>query len=243
MAQAAMRLGVIYPVGGADQEYYQFAEALGDHVRVYLITTRLMGGDQDHRIEALMETARIDYLENAARRLASLSPDVAVWACTSASFIVGRDGAAAQASAIAAVTGCPASSTSIAFANALEAFGIKKVAVMATYPEDVARRFEAFLAAWQVEVCGLRWLDVISGWEAGTLEPQAVVEAVRAADKPEAQAILVPDTALPTLGLIDGLEAELGKPVLTANQVTLWEALRLAGVEARAQGWGRLLAA
>ena len=38
------------------------------------------------------------------------------------------------------------------------------------------------------------------------------------------------------------LERELGKPVLTANQVTLWSALRLSGATAVGPGQ-RLLAA
>ena len=40
---------------------------------------------------------------------------------------------------------------------------------------------------------------------------------------------LVPDTALPTLDILAELEESLGKPVLTANQVTLWQAFHLAG--------------
>jgi len=39
---------------------------------------------------------------------------------------------------------------------------------------------------------------------------------------------------------IKGLEERLGLPILTANQVTLWEALRLAGVLQRRRDWGRL---
>ena len=48
-------------------------------------------------------------------------------------------------------------------------------------------------------------------------------------DNPDAEAILVPDTALHTVAWLEQLEAAVGKPVLTANQVTFWEALRLAG--------------
>lgn len=39
--------------------------------------------------------------------------------------------------------------------------------------------------------------------------------------------MLLPDTALHTAAHLPALEAELGKPVLTANQVTAWEGLRL----------------
>jgi hypothetical protein len=52
----------------------------------------------------------------------------------------------------------------------------------------------------------------------------------------------VPDTALHTARWLDELEAAVRKPVLTANQVTMWEALRLAGRPVRATGPGRLFA-
>jgi maleate isomerase len=44
-----------------------------------------------------------------------------------------------------------------------------------------------------------------------------------------------------TLGIVDRLEAAIGKPVLTTNQVSLWAVLRLAGYQAPVFGWGRLL--
>jgi maleate cis-trans isomerase len=243
MTKSELRLGVIYPVGGADHEYYRFAERAGTPMRVFLVTTRLMGDETDHSVEALMRTGRTDYLENAAARLATLVPDVALWACTSASFVVGRAGAEDQVKAISARAGCPAGSTSLAFVNALAALGARRVAIMATYPEEVARRFESFLGEFGVSVSDLHWLGAPSGYDAGLIPPAEVCRAVRDADHAEADAVLIPDTALPTLDLIEDLEAELGKPVLTANQVTLWEGLRLAGRRVGTPGMGRLLAA
>ena len=52
---------------------------------------------------------------------------------------------------------------------------------------------------------------------------------VAAADHPDAEAVLVPDTAMHTLAIVDKLEAAVGKPVLTANQVTVWKGLDLLG--------------
>jgi maleate isomerase len=65
---------------------------------------------------------------------------------------------------------------------------------------------------------------------------------IREADSPDAEAVFVSCTNLPTYDLIAPLERELGKPVLTANQVTMWSALRLAGATAVGPGQ-RLLAA
>ena len=53
--------------------------------------------------------------------------------------------------------------------------------------------------------------------------------------------MLISGTGLPTAGVLDGLERQLGKPVLSSNQAFLWRALRVAGVRTPVSGFGRLL--
>lgn len=48
------------------------------------------------------------------------------------------------------------------------------------------------------------------------------------------------DTALHTVAWLDEIEARIGKPVLTANQVSLWQGLRLAGPQPTRTGLGTL---
>jgi maleate isomerase len=55
---------------------------------------------------------------------------------------------------------------------------------------------------------------------------EGVAQLVLEADRPDAEAVFVSCTNLPTYDLIAPLEADLGKPVLTANQVTMWASLR-----------------
>jgi maleate isomerase len=43
-------------------------------------------------------------------------------------------------------------------------------------------------------------------------------------------------TNLPTYDVIEPLEQALGKPVLTANQVTMWSALRAMGLDGVGNG-------
>ena len=59
---------------------------------------------------------------------------------------------------------------------------------------------------------------------------------------PQADALLISGTGLPTAGIIQRLEDELGKPVVTGQSAALWQALRVAGVDAGVKGYGRLLA-
>ena len=81
----------------------------------------------------------------------------------------------------------------------------------------------------------------VSNLEIGRLEEQTAYDMGMTVDRPDAQAVMLACGNWLTLGIVDRLEAALGKPVLTTNQVSLWAVLRLAGYHAPVFGWGRLL--
>ena len=243
MTAPPLRLCLVMPSGGPERDYYGFEEAAGGAARIMMSVSRV-GGEpgKDHDLSALEQTGRIDWILEAAERLSPFRPDAIVWACTSGSFIRGRRFAEEQAAALQAAIGCPASSTSLAFVRAANAAGLRKVSVLATYPEPAARRFAAFLAEFSIEVLSLDWLEAPSGWDAARFEAAFVAAHARRALHPDAQALFIPDTALPSFHFVADLEGELECPVLTANAVTLWEAQRLAGRFLPLPAFGDLLA-
>ena len=242
MFEPALRLGFIWPGGGAEHEYYQFAEALDDRIKVFLSCTRTGGGhDDDHEVEHLRQTARVDWITEAARRLVCLQPDCVFWACTSGSFIVGREGAETQLKALEEATGAPAGSTSLAYAEVLRRLKIRSVGVLATYPEPATMAFVAFLEEFDIQVVKLAWLDANCGWDAALLDPETVRQKTIEVAVDDAQAVLIPDTAMPSIFLAETLEQSVNRPVLTANVVTLWHAMVLAGRMIPIEGYGGLL--
>lgn len=56
-----------------------------------------------------------------------------------------------------------------------------------------------------------------------------------------ADAVFIAGTGFRCVGLIERLETDLGRPVVTANQASLWRCLRLAGVEDAVANYGALL--
>lgn len=220
-------VGLLYPGHSAEDDYPALEARLDGSVRLPVVITSV--GEDAHRVDALLDLGRAERLADGASALAASAPDAVMWACTSGSFVFGPEGARNQASGVAQALGVPASSTSIAFVDALKHLGLTKVAVAASYPEDVARHFVRFLTAGGAEVVSMGSHGIFTASEVGTLTPDQVVAMVKAADRPEAEAVLVPDTAMHTLQIVDELEAAVGKPVLTANQVTVWKGLQLLG--------------
>jgi maleate cis-trans isomerase len=221
---------------------YLAGEALGPHLSIAVIGVRIAGGEDEHAPHHLEATGALDNLRLSARVMRHLQPASVMWACTSGSFIAGLAYARAQADAIAEAAGAPASSTALAFLWALAALGISRVGVLASYPEQTARAFSAFLAEGGFDTADMAWMDAPSGPAAAQFGDERLLEAAGRVRVPKAGALLIPDTAVPSLGLIGPLERRLGRPVLTANQVTLWAAARLAGLATTGKGPGWLFA-
>jgi maleate cis-trans isomerase len=231
-------LGFLYPGHSGEDDYPRIEQLLGADIRVDLVHTDI--GEDAHRVDALLEMGSPRRLEAGVAELRLAGADAVVWACTSGSFVHGWDGAHAQVRALARAAGTPASSTSFAFVHAAKEVGARRVSIGATYPDDVARLFADFLGAAGIEVADVVSSGVITAAEVGTWTEEEVLALARAADRPDAEAVLLPDTALHTAAHIPALEKELGKPVLTANQVTVWEGLRLADRRVNAPELGAL---
>ena len=58
---------------------------------------------------------------------------------------------------------------------------------------------------------------------------------------PEADGIFMPCTTFRVIDIIDRLEKETGKTVITSNQASLWECLRLLKIDDPIPGYGKLL--
>lgn len=77
--------------------------------------------------------------------------------------------------------------------------------------------------------------------EMAELPPERIAEQVRASATTDADACFISCTAIRSAGLIAPLEAELGMPVITSNQVMAWHMLRRCGIGDAVPGFGRLM--
>ncbi|WP_139416853.1 maleate cis-trans isomerase [Agromyces laixinhei] len=231
-------VGLLYPGLGADDDFEYLEHVAPEALRLPLVRTA--GGDVAHLVDELIAVGGSENLLDGARRLAVHEPESVMWACTSGSFVYGWRGAHDQANEVSTAVGVPVSSTSIAFAEACRSLGVGRVAVAASYPDDLARHFTRFLADSGVDVVSFRSSGIATAGEVGLLGKDDVIAMASAADHPGADAILIPDTAMHSLRWIDDLEVAAGKIVLTANQVTVWEGLRIAGHPPRLENLGEL---
>ncbi|HLS62757.1 MAG TPA: Asp/Glu/hydantoin racemase [Ruania sp.] len=164
-----------------------------------------------------------DHLQRATRDVLGVEPEVVAFLCSSGSFVHGVAYEVALCDAIRAAGAPDAVTTSGALAEAVRELGLTRISVVTPYDEPLTLRLEQFLGELDVEVLRAQYLGLGGGiWK---VNYRTVADLVMAADHPEAQAIFVSCTNLPTYDIIAPLERDLGKPVLTANQLTVWACL------------------
>ncbi|WP_326697660.1 decarboxylase [Streptomyces sp. NBC_01754] len=221
-------VGLLYPGHAAEDDFPRIEVMIDSDIRLPLFHTDT-GGDA-HDIESLRAAGAPERLSAGVEELRLAGAESLVWTSTNGSFVYGWDGAHEQVADLARAAGLPASSTSFGFVHAVGELGARRVAVASIDPEGIAPLFTGFLEAGGIDVVFARDGGpgpAISAAEAATWGPEQVKELVRAADHPDAEVLLLPCTALHTAAYVPELEELLGKPVLTANQVTVWEGLRL----------------
>ncbi|TQK44773.1 maleate isomerase [Streptomyces sp. SLBN-118] len=194
-------------------------------------------------VEVSLDLARLvsehETLRDAVRALSASEPEVVAYACTSGSFVGGLAGERAMCEAMTAAGEVPSLTTSGALLEALDELSACRVALVTPYTESVTEALQEYLGEAGATVTGRAFLGLTRHiWK---VPYRSVVDMARQAVVGAADVLFISCTNLPTYDAIPQLEAELRMPVLSANQVTMWSALRRIGVHAVGPYQGLLL--
>lgn len=223
-------IGIVCPYDFAlDRELWRWAPPTAN-----LLITRLPYAPLEVTLEMVRLVGEPDQLLPATQELLSPGPAVMVYACTSGSFIRGLDGEKALCAAMIEAGAPVAVTTSGAILDAITALGVERVAIATPYETAITQGLADFLTEAHRTVVGGAELGLTSGIDSVPYDVTA--DLVRRADDPSAEVIVISCTNLGTYDLIAPLEQELGKPIISANQATMWSALRLAGLTVMGPG-------
>ena len=196
-------------------------------------------------------------LARGCRDFAAMAVDVAVLAHSSSSFIGGPGWDEAAVTALAAELPATTTATTngLDMRLALAALGAKRpFLVMPAWMSDgIIASAAAYLAAAGLGVPAAWRYRPLDKWTG--IAPDGLYPAGMATDQDtgslfdqvarecptDADSILLAGTGLRCVAIIEALEKALGRPVVTANQASLWRALKAAGIEASVEGYGALL--
>ena len=237
------RVGIVWPEPVQDGHLAELQPFVGSELHLDVEAVEADPAPEQDITLALVEgLARDPNIGQAAQRLAERGAQAVAYGCTSGSYVLGPSGDATIIEQMRAAAGVPATTTSRAVVTALRTLGVQSVAVLSPHIDELNARLRAYLEAAGFSVAAMVGLNLSCDIEA--VEPAETRHIVESqVDTADADAVFISCTGMRTAEIIDDLEATLGKPIVTANQATLWHLGQLVGCSGAIDGSGRLLAA
>jgi maleate isomerase len=228
------RIGLIVPSSNTTMES-EFWRLVPEGVSVHTARMSLVEVTPD----ALRKMAE-DSLR-AAEELATAEVDIIVYGCTTGSLLEGIEWENKLRESIEKRTGIKTVTTAQAVVEALRELKAKKVVIATPYIEELNQREKAFLESNGFEVLRIKGLGIIKNTEIGRQPPWVAYRLAKEVFLKDADAIFISCTNFRTIEIIEPLEQDLGKPVVSSNTASLWFALRALNLGISIQGYGRLL--
>lgn len=236
-----LKIGLLVPSTNTTIEM-DFMQMVPTGVSVH--ATRLLQPEtEDPRRKMATILEMQERIDEASEELASLSPGVIAYGCTAGSFLKGaKEDDALTARISRAAGGIPAVTTATALAEAVWSLGASRIALATPYIESITEREKDYLEErTSARVVASAGLGIVGNLPKGRLPPSAAYELALRVGRSEADVVVISCTNWRTLEVIEPLEAELRKPVVTSNQTTLWASLRSASLTPSIAGFGALL--
>src|SRR5689334_19398047 len=216
------RIGLLLPSSSSVQER-DFCKVLPEDITLHVARMRSSNVEAESTLRVVQE------IESESQKLADVDVDVIIFPATAPSSRNGPGYDQELIKRISAASGKPATTASTALLEALRALSVKQIAPGAPWSASVNQSVAAFLEANGVKVLAQEALGLVRNLEIGLLDPQTAFDVGRRVDRSEADAVMLACGNWSTFGIVDRLERDLRKPVLTTNQVSLWHALKIMG--------------
>ena len=234
------RFALVCPDDGVnDDEFWLY---LPDGVNLLFARFTTASANDPISPDMVDQYAGLDTLREAAGLVKITRPSVVGFGCNSCSFLRGRGFDIEQAAAMGEVCGCPGTTISTGMIQALRLFGVTTVSMVAPYPRGVTERLIHYLREHGISVAAWQTAGLETEWQIGNTPPGYWYDQARQVDRPEAEALIVACGGTRTAEMINALEADTGKPVVTAPAVLIWHGLQLMSVDATRTDRGRLFA-
>ncbi|MEU5842167.1 arylmalonate decarboxylase [Rhodococcus sp. NPDC047139] len=180
-------------------------------------------------------------LPSALEIVMTCDPEYIVMGMSAETFWGGVAGNAAFEENVRSLTGLGVTTGATAAAEALKAFGAKKIGIVTPYQPVGDEQVVAYFTELGFEVHAIHGLCSASATSIADETPETLRAAFLAVDGPDVDALIQAGTNLEAIAVAAELEGELGKPVIAINAATIWHALRTNGIDDKIAGFGSLL--
>ena len=228
------RFGLLTPSSNTTQEP-EFSAALPPTISLHTGRVAYRDITPEEQDRCVLE------LESESRKLADAEVGVIVFAATAPTLAKGKGYDRELIKRMEDASGRPATTAATAFVDALRLLGAEKVSIGAPWSKTMDKPMVEFMQASGFNVVHSEVVGFVASVDLGRVGPETAYELARRADRPDADAIIMPGGNWASMPVVERLERELGKPVLVNNAVSLWAGLRLLKQKEGIAGYGRLL--
>ncbi|MBA7484743.1 Maleate isomerase [subsurface metagenome] len=230
-------VGMLAPVAGM---YREFEEVAPEGIRF----SRGILGLKEVTPEALKKMAE-DMVTESIKLNIGHKMDLIALGCTSGSFIGGPGYDQGLIKKIEDACGVQTTTTSTALLEAFKDLGIKKMAMCGPYEKGIFDAAIDFFNGAGIETLHLEYLGYHTSedyWEYRH-NPYPVYKLVRDCHKaaPDADCVFISCMWSRILGMVDTVEAEIGKPVISACSAVMYQILKILGIPDPVYHYGQLL--
>lgn len=233
------RLGFLLPPGNPNVEP-ELISIAPRGVSVHfgrMITRGTVTGSHDG--QDARTRSQLDHIDEPTEMLAHIRPQVIALAHTASSYMLGVKGEAELTARLEKEHNIRFTSAFFSVIEAMKALGVSKVALGTPYAEAQTLQGKGALESYGMQVVNYRRLENVRNIYEET--PERAYALAKAANTDEAEVIFLSGVGMPTLEVLDALERDLQKPVISSVAAMMWNCLRIAGVEPAVPGFGRLL--
>jgi maleate isomerase len=228
------RIGLITPAPGSSTEA-EFNQYCPEGVAVLTTRIPLFGISS----EGILKMT--SYVDDAAVMLAKNSmADLLIFSCTAGSFLKGAGYDIELIEHLQQLTGVKTTTTSTCIVEALKALGASSIAMATPYSEEINNMEKAYFEQSGYKVCSIIGPLLNHSSMVPRIPSRDMYKLAKEADSAGADVLFISCTGLHVLDIIEPLERDLGKPVITSNQCGLWGSLKGLGLNEKIDGLGKL---
>lgn len=232
MGKVSHRIGLLLPSSNSTMEPELYRIAPGE---VTIHTARMMLKSVTPKaLEAMARDA-----VKAAKMLETAEVEILIYGCTSGSLLKGVEWEAELVEKIKDAAGVPTISTGKAVVEAIKELDLKRVGVATPYIGEINDLEKRFLEGYGIEVSTIKGLGITDNSKIARVDSETVKRLAKSVSS-GADGVFISCTNLPTITLIEPLEADLGVPIVSSNQASLWDLLKHLRI-GPVNGYGSLL--
>ena len=181
--------------------------------------------------------------DDISRAAAGILPDreldVMIFACTSGAIAIGAK--EIEKRVWSSRPGIAVTNPASAVLAALDQLKARRISILTPYTEDIDQAILAHFNEHDLEVINIAGLGFEHDTDITGIPVDLLQRAALDIIDNDADALFISCTALRTSGIIEAIERETGKAVVSSNQALVWQSLKLLGYTGSVPGLGRLL--